>query len=180
MIDYYIYAYLRDDGTPYYIGKGKDYRAWNTNHTIPLPRNRNNIIIIERNLTEIGAIALERFYIRWYGRKDIGTGILRNLTEGGEGTSGWSPTEETRTKISNAKKNPSIETRKRLSQSKMGNIPWNKNKTMSDEYKKKISDTHADISGEKNPMYGRKHSLESLEKMRKKALERESKKRALI
>lgn len=84
---FYVYAYLRPDGSPYYIGKGQKRRAWDkSSHTIKPPNDNNLIVIMEEKLTEIGALALERFYIRWYGRKDLNTGILRNMTDGGDGS----------------------------------------------------------------------------------------------
>jgi hypothetical protein len=46
------------------------------------------IKIIAHRLTEAEAIQLEIKLIKEYGRKDLGTGILRNLTNGGEGISG--------------------------------------------------------------------------------------------
>lgn len=82
---YYIYFYLREDFTPYYVGKGKGRRAWAKNHTVNLPSNKSRIVIVHNNLSEIYSLILERYYIRWFGRKDNNTGILRNQTDGGEG-----------------------------------------------------------------------------------------------
>lgn len=110
---FYIYAYLRSKdsmtakaGTPYYIGKGCAGRAWHPHKGITRPSDPKLIVIMEAKLTNVGALALERFYIKWYGRKDKETGILLNRTDGGEGVT--NPSDLTRSRRSSSLKGRSF------------------------------------------------------------------------
>ena len=100
---FYVYAWFRENNTPYYIGKGYKKRAWHSTKNHRPPKDKSKIVIIEANLSEIGSFALERRLIKWYGRKDLSTGILKNRTEGGDGVSGLKFSEQTLKLLSHIK-----------------------------------------------------------------------------
>jgi len=85
---YYTYAYLREDRTPYYIGKGSGNRAYQNhkrkNGQNLLPKNKNQILILKNFEIEDLAYKHEQYLISLYGRKCDG-GILVNMVHGGKG-----------------------------------------------------------------------------------------------
>lgn len=125
-----VYRHIRlDTNMPFYIGIGKsEKRAYSKNrsnlwHKI-VNKTDYKVQILFENLTWQQACEKEIELIQLYGRIDLGTGTLTNMTDGGEGTL-----------------NLSLETRKRLSDAMKDNIPWNKDKRdiYSEDTKEKIS-----------------------------------------
>jgi hypothetical protein len=86
MKNHYVYLYLREkDGTPYYVGKGTGGRYKDRRHNVNLPPKEENIVFIQKNISNEEACELEKKLILKYGRKDLGEGILHNQTNGGDG-----------------------------------------------------------------------------------------------
>jgi hypothetical protein len=100
---FYTYMWLREDGTPYYVGKGSGKRAYTQwmHRQNPPPMGR---IVFYIAKDEADAFEIEKLLIWYYGRKDLGTGCLRNLTDGGEGITGYVFSEEKCRAISEATK----------------------------------------------------------------------------
>lgn len=96
--NFVVYAYSRKGedqfgrrGTYYYIGKGRPSRPYDRRNRTgaKTPKDLERIHILHNDLTDAEALNFEKKLIEFYGRKDKHSwGVLRNLTDGGEGTSG--------------------------------------------------------------------------------------------
>jgi FKBP-type peptidyl-prolyl cis-trans isomerase len=139
--DFYVYEHHRKDtGAVFYVGKGCGQRAKNLHNR---GRYWNNVAKAAGGIRitypvlgvdEEMALLAEMELIDAYRRMGV---RITNITDGGEGTTGWVPTEEVKRKIGEANKNT------------------------------------PKASGERHGMYGKKHSEESLVKMRESQSSRE-------
>ena len=181
-----IYYYIdKKDNQIVYVGKDSniDKKKRHREHLAPPKYNEQPINRILQNnpdryiyqvLWEIDDCTdnhlnqMEIFYIKKYDPQF-------NFTEGGEGTTGYKHSEESRKKMSESQKGKvpwnkgkinvySEETRKRMSEVKKGKAPWNKGKinVYSEETRKKMSKSK---KGENHPMYGKTHSEETRKKI---------------
>lgn len=197
MNDYYIYCYLdpRKPGTyifgeytfdfePIYIGKGRKRRCfchkylyekyttrfYSKYKAIVKSNNKPKVVFVKTNLTEDESFEYEKYFINLIGRIE-NSGTLTNLSDGGEGQSGFKFSEETKRRMSKARKGMKLpprsdEYRKHMSEVKKGKPAPNLGISMSEEAKIKMSlAKKGKYLGKDNPMFGKNHSEESRKKI---------------
>ena len=151
-MNYYVYEYLREDGTPYYVGKGKGtrYKApHKRGHTcVPIPPI-DRVKFHATDLTEDEALDIENILIEEYGIKEEG-GLLINQVIHREDKRTF--TKETKKKMSDSAKRRGPHGKDvydKISKSLTG-------KSRPQETRDKISKSHK----------GKKHTEETKDKLR--------------
>ena len=92
-MEYYVYTYFYEDGTAYYVGKGRNSRAYKR-HEVPVP----SCSFIQKFYfhTEVEAWDTEIQLIALYGRQQDGGTLMNRSTGGKHGGSGVTHTEAQR------------------------------------------------------------------------------------
>lgn len=136
-----VYLHIRPDtGKVFYIGIGsilrpRDRLKRNDHWNCIVAKNNGDFIdeILCVNQSWESVCQIEVVLIKFYGRSDNGTGILCNMTDGGDGSIGRIVSEATKVKMRNRKLSP-----EHLARFHAGN----KGKTVSLETRQKISAGH--------------------------------------
>ena len=152
----YVYRHIRlDKNEPFYIGIGSDSNGKYTRANSVSDRNsiwkkivskaEYRVDILLDDLTWEEACEKEKEFIVIYGRINIETGILANMTDGGDGVLNLLVSDQTKVKISNSNK---------------GKLSGNKNpfygKRHTDEFKQMLSNLRKEkYSGVNHPLYGK-------------------------
>jgi hypothetical protein len=155
----YLYRHIRlDRNEPFYIGIGSDEggrysranrKTYRSNFwTSVASKTDYRVEILEEDLTWDEAKEKETWWILFYGRIDNGTGILVNLTDGGDGAVGSKISDATRKKLSETRKGKRYlpegwkmtdEQKKVLSEKMKGREPSNKGVPLTEDQRNKIS-----------------------------------------
>jgi hypothetical protein len=162
-----VYQHLKKgSGEIFYIGIGKDEKRAYSKHSRSkfwksyVSKYEYDVEITHRDIIWEEACVIEKYLISFYGRRDLGLGLLINQTDGGDGIIGYSHKEDVKALIGEAsklhmtgkklsyevwnkgKKNIySEETKRKISESGKGRTPSNKGKKLNDSTKRKISET---------------------------------------
>lgn len=136
---YCVYQHIRlDNNVVFYIGIGNKERPYsiksrNKHWVSTVNKHGYRVEIIKTELSWDEACSWEKYLIELHGRRNKNNGTLVNMTDGGEGSLGCSPSVETRKKLSefNKGKKYSEERKKRF----MSSI-----KPITDETRRKMSE----------------------------------------
>ncbi len=177
-MEFYVYSFLdpRKPGNfvygdyefacePFYVGKGKgdrykdEHNGRNTHFRRKIRKIKTEGLKpvpfpIDLGLTEKEAFELEIELITLIGRSNLGNGPLTNLTDGGDGTSGYKFIDK---KLSASHK---MRIRQSMKNVMKHRIPWNTGRKLTEEHKRKISRI-----GVLNGFYGREHTQKAKMKM---------------
>jgi len=170
MSHFYVYMYLDQNNVPFYIGKGNGNRykvqshlredqAFLKNKINKVGNSNVKIHFLHKDISEEEAFRWERYWIKYIGRRDLKEGTLCNLTDGGEGQSGFIHSEESKQKMRKAHKGEknSMYGKSHTEVAKQKMCTIHKGKTHSDETREKMSKSQK----------GRKHPEGTKQKMSK-------------
>ena len=185
MDKYYVYGHYKtgESDIPFYIGKGNGRRAYEKTrqnkhwHSI-VDKYGYVVKILAEGLSQEESFWLETQLIGMFGRHDLGNGPLVNHTDGGEGISGYTFSEDSKNKMSSVRKDKSydeiygpekadeIKQKQSISWSSnkhyifsTGNIPWNAGtkKIVLKKTKEEISENcRKSKTSNKNPRFDHK------------------------
>lgn len=108
MNNYYTYAWLNEDGRPFYVGRGSGRRAWKSRYRkgeYILAPSKDRVLILKKDLTLEESCRHEEYVIHVLGRQVDG-GMLINESTGGRGGSSGSPRPNLKVMPKNGPLNP--------------------------------------------------------------------------
>ena len=175
-----VYKHIRlDTKEVFYIGIGtqkrraySQYKRSKHWHSV-VKKAGHTVELLHEDIDWDTACEIEKELIKLHGRKDLGLGTLVNMTDGGDGRFGAKASDETKKKMSLAKKGrstPWMKGKRSKEQIEKVSIAlkeyWKQNPKapMTEEAKEKISRS---LTGRPGTWVGKRHSEESLEKMKR-------------